>query len=104
MLRKRGLACAAALALVLSLSVAPAARAADKGFDTTSAWITLQDWAQDLLGGWLGWKTSDATSTPQSTYNASEDPPETVPPTLPLDIWPDGPLTNEEGGDSDPNG
>lgn len=104
MLRKRGLAGAAALALVLTLSVAPAAEAVDKGFNTTSVWTTIQAWAQDLLGDWLGWKAADATTTPESTYNESEDSQETVPPVLPLDIGPGGTSTNDEGDSPDPNG
>lgn len=103
MLRKRGLAWIAAVVLVLSLSVAPAARAADTGrADAGTLWTSIQAWAQDLLGDWLGWGTGHENSGPISTYDASEDSTEPVPPTVPLTGVPGG--TTDSGEMSDPDG
>lgn len=105
MLRKRGLACAAALALVLSLSVAPIARAADGAITgPDNIWTHVQSWAQNLLVDWLGWGTAGQTDGPVSTYDTSDSSGATLPPLGPLDIGPDGTCTTDEGGTGDPDG
>lgn len=102
MLRKRGLAWVAAIALVLSLFVAPTARAADTGWaDAGTLWTSIQSWAQDLLGDWLGWGTGREHSGPVSTYDASEDSTEPVP-VAPLAGVPGS--TTDSGEMSDPDG
>lgn len=95
----------AALVLVLSLSVAPTAQAADMGRpDAGALWTSIQSWAQELLADWLGWGAAPESPGPVSTYNASEDTTEPVPPTVPLNIGPGGVATSDEGEGADPNG
>lgn len=95
----------AALVLVLSLSVAPTARAADMGRpDAGALWTSIQSWAQELLADWLGWGAAPENSAPISRYDASEDSTEPVPPTVPLDIGPGGTSTTDEGYGGDPDG
>lgn len=104
MLRRRGFAWMAALTLVLSLSVAPVAQAADAPAGPVSLWTSVQDWVQDLLVDWLGSGGDLKSASHGSTNHEPESTDETDPTApSPLDIG-TGTPTTDDGNYIDPDG
>lgn len=104
MTRRRWLACGAVVLLVLALTVAPSAVAADGTCQGPgSLWTSVRSWAQGLLPEWLAWSEGPENSEPVSTYDRLNDG---QPTTTESDKGPgrESPPTTDDGDFGDPDG
>jgi len=99
MVRKRAIHGAIVLTLALGLFSAPVMAADSPERAQATLWSGIEAWFQDLVAGWLGPETIEAT------HQADEWTPAVCsgPPGV-QDGGSGGPSTTDGGSDSDPNG